>query len=239
MAKVQKFVFPVLTGKEKKKMLKSALTVLETTQQMSAKKGKNILHYTLIKKRKHTTMNHYPDGDRIDYDSGSQYFYHCHREDEATQEHGHFHTFLRYKKIPKRIQPALLPDWDKNMDNPMAHIVAIAMDCYGKPIRLFTVNRWVTDETWYDCQHAADFIHQYTFKCKKEEDAYWWALDKWVESMLHLFAPQIIWLQKERDRKIEAWQKKYPKRNAYQDTALEEISTIPIDITTQVNWLIT
>ncbi len=44
-------------------------------------------------------MNHYPKGDRIDYDTGAQYFYHCHRESEETEEHGHFHCFLRYKHI--------------------------------------------------------------------------------------------------------------------------------------------
>ena len=234
---VQEFTFPALEARQKKKMLKSALTVLEMTQAMSAGKGKNILHYTLQRKRRHKAMEHYPGGDRIEYSTGAQYFYHCHREDRETGEHGHFHSFMRYKKIPRRIRPAALPDWDKNLDNPMAHIVAIAMDCYGKPIRLFTVNRWVTDETWYDAEHVTEFIRKYKFRQDKEEESYWWKLDKWVESMHQLFAPQIIWLHQERDHRVAAWQKKYPSRNPYEDRELEEITSIPIDIVDQVNWL--
>ena len=37
----------------------------------------------------------------------------------------------------------------------MSHLVAIAVNSRGEPIRLFTTNRWVTGETWY---HADDII---------------------------------------------------------------------------------
>jgi len=235
MTKAEKFTLPELTEKQKAQMMCYALKVLETQQQMTSKNGKNILHHTLQKKRQHIKMAHYPKGDRIDYNTGAQYFYHCHREDFDREEHGHFHCFMRYKKIPKRIKPTPLPDWDKNIDSPMAHIVAVSMNRYGQPIRLFTVNRWISFETWYDAKYAPEFVKKFKFTI--DDEPYWQVLDSWVENMLHLFAPQIAWLNEQRDETIATWQKKYPNSNAYEDHGLEELSEIPINLADQVSWI--
>ena len=181
-------------------------------------------------------MNHYPKGDRIDHGTGAQYFYHCHREDFDSMEHGHFHCFLRYKAIPTRIKPTRLPDWDKNIDNPMTHLVAIGMNCYGQPVRLFTVNRWITSEIWYDARHVPGFLKR--FKMTLDDNPYWQVLDQWVEGILHLFAPQITWLHQQRDLAIEQLKKENPEQNAYENHAIEELSSIPIDLHSQVQWLL-
>ncbi len=228
------FTLPELSKWGKKNMLGYASQVLEAQQQMSDSKGKNILHYTLKKKRRHESMTHYPKGDRIDHSTGAQYFYHCHRENMETTEHGHFHCFLRYKHIPKRIKPTDLPDWDIYLDNPMTHLIAIAMNQFGQPIRLFTVNRWVTSEIWYDAGHVPKFIKR--FKMTLEDDLYWVVLDKWVEGMLHLFAPQISWLHLVRDRQIEHY--KIQNDNPYIDHQIEELSEINIDMKKQIEWVI-
>lgn len=217
-------------------MLDYALQVLKAQQQMTTSNGKSILHYTLRRKRQHITMQHYPAGDRIDYKTGAQYFYHCHRENVGTEEHGHFHCFLRYKHIPKRIKPTPLPDWDTNIDSPMAHIIAIALSRYGQPIRLLTVNRWISAETWYDGRHAAAFVRRFHFK--RETDPYWRVLDLWVEGMLHLFAPQIAWLNLQRDASIARWQRRHPESNAYEHHRLEELSSLPIDLADQISWIV-
>ncbi|KTD75165.1 DUF6969 family protein [Legionella waltersii] len=236
MINQSEFILPALTNWKRNVFLGYASQVLEMQQKMSTKKGKNILHYTLQKKRRHERMSHYPKGDRIDKTTGSQYFYHCHRENFESSEHGHFHTFIRYKHIPKRVKPLPLPDWDKYIDNPMTHLVAIAMNQYGQPIRLFTVNRWVTSEIWYGSEHASYFLKRY--KMTLEDDPYWQVLDKWVEGMLHLFSPQIIWLQKERDRRMEENQFAKPGENSYTDHTLEELSEISIDLKQQIEWVI-
>ncbi|MDE3017327.1 MAG: hypothetical protein KGI29_10505 [Pseudomonadota bacterium] len=235
MAKSKKFHLPDLSGRERAQMLRYAMNVLDAQRLMTTARGKNILHYTLLRKRRHVRMAHYPKGDRIDYHTGAQYFYHCHREDFDREEHGHFHCFLRYKKIPKHIKPTPLPDWDKNIDSPMAHIVAIAMNRYGQPIRLFTVNRWISFETWYDAKHAPEFVKR--FKFTLEDSAHWQVLDSWVEGMLHLFAPQIAWINEKRDETIARWQKKHPGSNAYEDHRLEELSEISINLSAQVRWI--
>ena len=236
MHNISEFTLPHLSKTHKARMLKYAQQVLEAQQQMVTKRGKNIIHYTLEKKRRHQFMDHYPKGDRIDYETGAQYFYHCHREDYETTEHGHFHCFLRYKHIPSTIKPTPLPDWDKNIDNPMTHIVAIAMNCYGQPIRLFSVNRWISFEVWYDAKHTSRFIKQY--KMTKQDSPYWQVLDKWVEGMMHLFAPQIQWVNNARDLAIEQGKLLYPDTNLYEAHQMEELSAIPIDLQSQIQWLL-
>jgi hypothetical protein len=230
------FILPTLSNWYKKKFLEYASQVLEAQQQMTTNKGKNILHYTLQKERRHKHMAHYPKGDRWDRTTGSQYFYHCHREDFDTTEHGHFHCFLRYNKIPKRIKPTPLPDWNLYIDNPMSHIVAISMNQTGMPIRLFTVNRWVTSEIWYDATHLPTFVRR--FKMELEDDPYWLILDKWVEGIVHLFAPQIAWLHQERDKIIQKYQITSPQENIYLNEDIEELSSINIDLRAQIEWVI-
>lgn len=230
------FTLPELSTWRKKVMLGYASQVLEAQQQMTTLKGKNIVHYTLKKKRRHERMSHYPKGDRIDRTTGAQYFYHCHRENYESTEHGHFHCFLRYKFIPKSIKPTPLEDWDLYFDNPMAHLVAIAMNQFGQPIRLFTVNRWVTSEVWYDAQHVPNFLKR--FKMNLTDDPYWQILDNWVEGMLHLFAPQIAWLHQARDKQVEQYQQSKGVANPYIDLDLEDLSEISIDLKKQVEWII-
>jgi hypothetical protein len=230
------FTLPQLSKWYRKLYLGYATQVLESQQLMTTDKGKNILHYTLKKKRRHERMSHYPKGDRIDHSTGAQYFYHCHRENFESTEHGHFHSFLRYKQIPKSIKPIPLEDWDRYIDNPMTHIVAIGMNQLGQPIRLFMVNRWVTSDIWYPSECATPFLKRY--KMTLTDDPYWQILDKWVEGMLHLFAPQIAWLHQERDRKIQLHQKKTSIENPYLDYDLEELAEIPIDLKQQIEWII-
>ena len=153
-----------------------------------------------------------------------------------SEEHGHFHCFLRYKHIPKRIKPTPLDDWDKNIDNPMTHLVAIAMNRFGHPIRLFTVNRCVSYEVWYDAKHITHFLKCY--KMTLSDDPYWQTLDQWVEAMLQLFSPQITWLLHQRDAFIEQQKILKPTDNVYEDHTIEELSEIHIDLKDQVQWLL-
>jgi hypothetical protein len=229
------FTLPTLSKWHQKRYLGYATQVLQSQQLMTTKQGNNILHYTLNGKERYEHMSHYPLGDRIDHNTGAQYFYHCHREDYERTEHGHFHCFLRYKHIPKLIKPAPLADWDRYIDNPMTHLIAIGINQLGQPIRLFTVNRWVTSEVWYAADHTTRLL-----KCYKMtlEHSYWQALDKWVEGVVHLFAPQIFWLHQERDKKIRIHQEINSVENPYMDYDLEELSEIAIDLKQQIEWVI-
>jgi hypothetical protein len=228
------FQLPDVSERQRTRLLRHALKLLDAQRKMSMPNGRNIIHYTLQSERQPLRMAHYPKGDRIDYNSGAQYFYHCHRENLKRQEHGHFHCFLRAAGIPDRIRPKPLPDWDKHIDSPMAHIVAVAMNRYGWPIRLFTVNRWVSAETWYAGRHTPAFVRKFKFE---GDDDHWGVLDSWMESMLQLFAPQIAWLSQQRDETIARWQRAHPDKNAYEARRLEELSELPVNLNAQVRWL--
>ena len=230
------FTLPTISQWRKKLLLQQAKKLLTAQQQIVNGTGKSILFYTLQKNLQHERMLHYPKGDRIDHQTGAQYFYHCHREDFESTEHGHFHCFLRYKQIPKHVKPAPLSDWDKHIDNPMTHIVAIGMNNLGIPIRLFTVNRWISEEIWYEAKYAPKLIKRYQMTLT--DDPYWQVLDQWVESMIHLFAPQIAWLYTERDRAIERHQQTSPEDHVYENKSFEELSSIAIDLNQQINWII-
>lgn len=230
------FSLPNLSAWRKKQLLRYAKKLLKTQQQMTFENGRNILHYTLQSLPQHESMQHYPKGDRIDHQTGSQYFYHCHRENLESGEHGHFHCFLRYKQIPPHIKPKALVDWDKYIDNPMTHIIAIAMNRFGQPIRLFSVNRWVSSEIWYDAKYASKLTNR--FKMTLEMDAYWKILDQWVESMIHLFAPQIAWVYTQRDIALTQHQQANPNESVYDNKTIDELSSIEIDLTQQIQWII-
>lgn len=230
------FSLPSLTKYQKSKMLAYAEQVLSSQQAMTSSSGKNILHHTLEKKTRHVQMDHYPKGDRIDKRTGAQYFYHCHREDLDLNEHGHFHCFLRYKHIPQYRKPKPLEDWKKYLDNPMTHLVAISMDRFGQPMRLFTVNRWVTSEIWYDAEHVPSFIKR--FQMTLTDNPYWQVLDQWVEGMLKLFLPQITWLHHQRDAAMKHHKLVSPQSNTYEDRDIEVLSEIPIDLKHQIEWII-
>lgn len=88
----------------------------------------------------------YPTGSLQFNQTGWRAYYHCHPASRAGNhrfkgEHGHFHIFVRLKNEMETEK------W--------SHLIALAMDNMGQPIGWFTVNQWVTGETW---QSAATLI---------------------------------------------------------------------------------
>jgi len=172
-------------------------------------------------------MDHYPSGDVYDDDSHGQYYYHAHRGGE----HGHFHTFLRAKGMPKHIKP--IP-YDGKGEHPqgqdaLCHLIAISMSNPGFPIALFTTNKWVTGESWYRAEDTKALIEHFSiehvFPCL--------AVNQWIGAMLCLFTPQIKQLVDERDRCIEAWANKHRDTDVYEDRNLEITSITSIDVAKQ------
>lgn len=229
------FSFPDLSPRTKARMLRHGLAVLTAQRALTEGAAGSILRHTLAGEGRHTAMRHYPKGDRIDPATGAQYFYHAHRENRATEEHGHFHCFLRRQAIPARIRP-MRETSGRISGGDMTHLVAIAMDRRSRPIRLFTVNRWVTEDTWYAARHQPGLLRRFAFEASR--DPHWSAVDRWVSGMLQLFAPQIAWLAAARDRAIADWQADHPQDDPQADRRLEELSELPIDLEPQIERLL-
>jgi hypothetical protein len=175
---------------------------------------------------------HYPKGDIFDHETHAQYYYHAHPVELRGGEHGHFHTFLRPKGMPPGVRPAPLPDLAPPADDnaALSHLVAISMDRAGYPIRLFTTNRWVTGETWYDASSVIAMLDRFSIDHARPS----WPVNIWITSMIRLFRPQIEELLRRRDAAIAAWRQKHPEANAYEDRHLEIASALDISVETRI-----
>jgi len=211
------------------KMARAGETVNEN-QRLLDKASANVVGQCLAHQGTFYELDHYPSGDVYDSETHSQYYYHSHRPEGG--EHGHFHTFLRAKGMPADLKPidykgeATVPSGD----DALAHLIAIAMNQPGQPISLFTVNRWVTDESWYSAQDTIAMLDYFkmdhTFPCL--------AVNQWMTAMLVLFRPQIEALLLERDKTLKNWSALHPGTDIYEDRNLELTSFLSINIADQV-----
>jgi len=230
-----KFTLPEISDYRRRQLTHRAAGLLQAHQQIHQQHGGP--HNFMLAHSLHeddapfTAMRHYPKGDRIDYASGGQYFYHCHREDMDTEEHGHFHVFVRKSGWPKSYRLPQIPERDKYMKAPMTHVISISLNRYGQPIRLFTVNRWISHECWFEAERLGRLSQKFSVQPKKNPE--WQVMDIWVENFIHLFMPQILWLQQERDKTIA----KVKSADPYHDETVEELSSLPIDLQKQVQWI--
>jgi hypothetical protein len=172
--------------------------------------------------------DHYPDGDVYDGETHSQYFYHSHREGE----HGHFHTFLREAGMPKECHPVAQSEaqFMKERDDKISHLIAISMNPAGFPTRLFTTNRWITADNWYNADDVIKMLDRFGM------DLAWpsWPVNIWLTAMLRLFRPQIMELVRERDSTVKDWQKEHPDVDAFEDRGCDITSVRKISVAAQI-----
>jgi hypothetical protein len=197
-----------------------------------AKTGDNIVGELLKTEATFFEWDHYPKGDVYDPESHAQYYYHAHPADDRLGEHGHFHSFLRPDGLGMGVRPAPLPDNAPAADaeDAACHLVAISMDKYGLPIRLFTTNRWVTGETWYAAGDAIAMLDRFAIDLAQPS----WPVNRWLTAMVRLFRPQIAALLAERDAAVDAWRAAHPGTDAHEDRKLEVTSQLAISVDDQI-----
>ena len=188
---------------------------------------------------------HYPEGEVFDASSHAQYFFHAHAPDSRPpSERGHFHTFLRAEGMPSGVVPLLLPELavadvsalppqaaplKRGERDEVSHLIAIAVDVRGEPIRLFTTNRWVTGETWYRAEDVTRMLDRFAI-AEREPSA---VLNRWIGAMIHLFLPQIAALLQVRDETVMAWRRRR-RTHVFEDPRLEITSSLDIQLDTQL-----
>ena len=128
---------------------------------------------------------HYPQPDMVDPGSGWKLYYHCHvRRDRLRDEHGHLHIF-----VPAGPAADAAPLY--------SHLIAISLDRQGLPIRLFTTNRWVTDEIWQTASALRSRLLRPRLRHAEPQD-----VGNWVENLLTIYREQIDALLVARDRRL-------------------------------------
>jgi hypothetical protein len=191
---------------------------------------------------------HYPDGEVYDPKSHAQYFFHAHAgTDRRASEIGHFHTFLRAEGMPTGVAPMLLPELavadvtplppqaaplKRGSRDEVSHLIAIAVDLRGEPIRLFTTNRWVTGETWYRAEDVVRMLDCFVITDVEPSEV----LNRWLSAMIRLFRPQVAALLQARDESVMGWRR---RRRAYvfEDPRLEVTSSLDIDLDAQLTFV--
>jgi len=193
-----------------------------------AKSGSNVVAEMLRGQGTFYEFDHYPAGDIYDPETHAQYYYHAHREGE----HGHFHTFLREKGMPGDCRPVEQSEapFMKERDDTLSHLIAVSMNRAGFPIGLFTTNRWITADNWYKADDVIRMVDRF------DMDLAWpsWPVNIWITAMVRLFRPQIEELVRERDAAVAAWQKKHPRRDAFEDRKCDITSVRKISVAAQI-----
>ena len=196
-----------------------------------ARSGENPIS-ELLGARSFYEWDHHPPGDVCDPDTLAQYFYHAHPGPTAGGEHGHFHTFLRGPGMPESCRPLAGPDGAPPADrkDAVAHLVAIGMDEFGRPVSLFTVNRWVTDETWFAAPDVIAMLDRFVVDLARPS----WPVNRWITAMVDLFRPQIEALIEARDRVVDERARRLG-RDVYDDRDLEVTALCPVDVDAQID----
>lgn len=157
--------------------------------------------------------SHYPEGDSRGV--AGRYYYHSHPADERdADEHGHFHIFLEPPPAEAASQPT--------------HVVGLAMDAGGRPLRLFTTNGWVTGETW----RAAEWVAERLPGFRMTSDPARPDLDRWIAAIVRLFRPQIEALLHARDAALAILLEQ--DAVALEDRSVRILSETPVDLHAQV-----
>ena len=167
------------------------------------------------------------------------------------REHGHFHTFLRARGMPPGVRPLVMPEL-AIADNPAApkaplfpsapqstaeeegepwsHLVAVALDGTGRPLRFFTTNRWVTGETWYPAVDVAAMLDRFVIGGEPAP-----LLSRWLATLLGLYRPLLAELLLARDAAVMDWRRRRrAKVHVFEDRRLEVTSQLAIDIEGQI-----
>lgn len=178
-----------------------------------------------------TEWDHFPAGDVVDPETHSQFYYHAHAaEERVAGEHGHFHTFVRPRQLFPDLAPAAIPAQAGDEKAWVAHLIGISADASGNVIRLFTTNRWVTGEVWYEAGSVIRMLDR--FAMTKETPSP--ALNGWVTAVIRMFRPQVTDLLLARDTRLAQYRAAHPAGDVLEDRALQVTSEVPVDFLAQI-----
>ena len=223
----------------------AAAAVIRGCREELAARGSTLVREAIGRPGAIEDWRHYPLGDGYDPISHAQYFYHRHPgadDGEHETEHGHFHLFLRAEGMPAGTLPFLLPEAaiaKEHLPTPpqaaplkrggrdeVSHLIAIAADEKGEPVRLFTTNRWVTGETWYRADDVIRMLDRFSLDAAEPANL----VNFWLAALVRLYQPEIAMLLRERDRMVMDPRRRRRRVDVFEDPKLEITSSLAIDL---------
>ena len=206
---------PVLTSlaPARLELMAAAGEEMAAAERALARQGFNVVGRLLRDEGPFYAWDHYPAGDVYDPEHGAQYFYHAHGAAERPEgEHGHFHSFVRPSATGK-----------------LHHLVAVAVGHASRPIRLFTVNSWVTEDSWIAAPATIRLLDRFILEGGRPSR---W-VNRWLAALLRLFRPEIEHLLHERDAALTAWQARHKGQDPFTARDLEILSELPVSAAAQ------
>lgn len=186
--------------------LEAAAELVAALREIEAGGGNLIT--ALLDGRDFVAFEHYPTDDRIDAETGAQVYFHAHHPGDP-HEAGHIHCFLN-------------PE-GKGEGRPIHHLAAIGLDATGRPVRLFTVNRWVVTDDFIPAADLIALLPRFRFSTDAPED-------RFATAMFGLFRAEIAGLIAARDHAIARFAEAHPESNVLADQRLEITSELPVDL---------
>jgi uncharacterized protein DUF6969 len=218
----------------------AAATAIGECRRTLAARGSSIIREATGGAEQAGEWRHYPDGDAYDPLSHAQYFFHRHDMPDDPGEIGHFHLFLRADGMPPGTLPLLLPEAaiaslptpaqaapsKRGARDEVSHLVAIAINAAGEPVRLFTTNRWVTGETWYRADDVVRMLDCFTLDAAEPAGV----LNAWLAAIVRLYQPEIAMLLRRRDESVMDPRRRRRRIDVFEDPKLEITSSLAIDL---------
>lgn len=147
--------------------------------------------------------------------TGWRAYYHCHPATRAGNhrfqgEHGHFHIFVRTQNDPEK--------W--------SHLAALAMDNMGQPLGWFTVNHWVTGETWENSETLVRYLDSIPYNDLGLNKI----VERWLLSILAVSRDKVINVLLERDKILKQKQLNQTESDIKQDKGIYLLSEMPVNL---------
>ena len=216
---------PKLTGTERRAEAEAEL--ITATVAMAASGIPLMLR--VVPDSNYRVWDHYPPDDAVDAKTGARWFYHAHPPEERDAgEHGHFHLFLDRDTFDG-LQPRAKPLDPEAPDAGVVHIAALSIDLNGLPTKLFTVNRWVTDEWLYDARAILERLEMFDLSEASEGDD---LVNRWLTAAVATFVPEIERILIARDLALDAVSDDF-----FEDRSAEILSSVDIDLQHRVTEL--
>ncbi|MCC7276214.1 MAG: hypothetical protein IT561_26345 [Alphaproteobacteria bacterium] len=207
--------------------LVAAAREIEACSRVLARAGETLVGRVAGRDAPEPWRHYPPGGDVYDPVSHAQYYFHVHPD--AAGEAGHFHTFLRPAGMPAGLVPEV-PATTETGDPAPSHLVAVAVDARGQPVRLFTTNRWVTGEAWYPAAAVTAMLERFAIDRQQPS----WAVNRWLTALFTLFRAEMAALLEARDEALRRRLVAAPGGDAREDRGLETASTMRVDLARQI-----
>lgn len=171
-----------------------------------ASKGMSLSNVVLFGAKDFVEWRHYPNHDAVDHGSGYAFYYHAHSRNEMRQgEHGHFHLFKR----------------DQKTDKHFFHLIGIALDQKGLPVRIFTTNQWVTGETLVDAGKVINALQNFDMVAKGQLAP----VVRWLCAFNKLFHVEMKAIIEARDQKIADLESRFENKKFFFENRKYDVLT--------------